>query len=323
MKQYILTITLNPAIDKSILIPGFSIGSEYRADAVSYSAGGKGVNVSRALKVLGVPAIATGILAGAQGSYLSQSLDREKIPNDFCFTGGFTRTNTTIIEPHTGVATRVLEPGPWVDKRSVKAFLAKYLKLLAHCRMAVLSGSLSPGIPSDFYAILIALAKKRNIPALLDTSGIPLKHGIKAGPFMCKPNLQEARFLLGHHVGPARLGAALHRLREVSGSQIVSITCGSLGAAICDDRGMLRGVPEKVGHANCVGCGDVFIAGFIASFLRRDCLRDNLRFAIACGTANSLDLVPGFFRKADALKIFKKVRILPFGHNTHHKRAFS
>jgi 1-phosphofructokinase family hexose kinase len=311
MRAYVLTITLNPAIDKSTLIPNFAIGKDFRAKVVFCSAGGKGINVARVLKALGIPTIASGILAGSSGQYIHQHLNHERISNDFCFIAGQTRTNVTIIDPHAGTATRVLEAGPWVSQGSLRAFLVKYRMLLTQSRLVVFSGSLSPGIPENFYATLISMARKQNIPAILDTSGIPLKLGVKARPFMVKPNLQEAQYLLGQRITPARIAGAVRTLYHNSGSDIVSITRGSLGAVIFDGNEMLQGIPEKIGHKNLVGCGDAFIAGFVASFLRHKPLQDSLRLAIACGTANMLELNPGFLKKRDIRKLLKKVRILP------------
>jgi len=293
MRFYILTITLNPAIDKTVVIPKFKIGHDFREKALSVSAGGKGINVSRVLSRLKCPTVAGGFLGGPNGDYINNHLKRENIKSAFSPVSRNTRTSLTIIDPTSGKITRVLERGPMVNKKELNVFRKHYCALLARASCVVISGRNIPGAPSSFYATLIRIAAKRKLFTLLDTSGQPYHEGLKSQPCMIKPNLAECEQVLGKKVKSLEMIKwAAQRLYQ-RGIRTVAITMGSQGALVYNGEKMLLVKPPKVQGKNPVGCGDAFIAGFLASRRKGETFEKSARLAVACGTANVLSINPG------------------------------
>ncbi|MBD3263971.1 MAG: hexose kinase, partial [Candidatus Omnitrophica bacterium] len=268
MKPLVLTVTLNPAIDKTVVIPHFSKGKDFRERSLSVSPGGKGINVSRSLNSLGIKNIATGLLGGHDGNYILNELKKEKIKNKFLKIRENTRTSLTIIDPADKTLTRVMERGPLVTKKELDEFKKIFADLLKKACFVVLSGRSIPGASEHFYSVLIKMAKQKNIPAILDTSGTPYLKGIENKPFMIKPNLKEAEFITGKELKtPADIKKAALKLRQ-NGIKIVTISMGSKGALVWDGERMIMGTPPRVKRKSPVGCGDSFIAGFLSSYLR-------------------------------------------------------
>ena len=280
MSGRILTVSLNPAIDKTI--------SGKRA---CLSAGGKGVNVSRALKILGVKNLATGLIGGKNGDRIASLFKKEKIKNDFFRIKKETRTNLTVIGPAGGKISRTIEKGPQVTAAEFAGFKKKFRSLLKDCRFVVFSGANANGLPDSAYAELIRIAARRGIKAALDTRDAPLVRGLKVRPFLVKPNLEEAECIKGR------------------GVNISLITLGPGGAIAFGGRRVIFAKPPRLKAVNDVGCGDAFLAGFIAYYLKGKDLKDCLRAATAAGAANALSLRPGAFKKSDFEKLTKKVKI--------------
>jgi tagatose 6-phosphate kinase len=309
MKTYILTITLNPAVDKTVKVSNFKIGKDFREEGIFVSAGGKGINISRVLKYLGLPTVASGFLGGASGEYIKQQLDKEGIKYDFCPIEGDTRTSLTIIDSSLNTITRVLERGPQITKKEQNTFRKKFLNLLKKCQYVTLSGRNIPGAPDSFYGELIRIAKKKNIISVFDTSGKAYELGLKEKPFMIKPNLKEAEQVIGKKLNSLlKIKEAAYRFHKY-GIKIVAITMGSRGAIVSNESQMLLAIPPKVKRKNPVGCGDAFIAGFIASLAHNKSLAECVRMAVACGAANALSINPGFIKQRTVKEIFKKIKL--------------
>src|SRR5947207_1754350 len=151
----ILTVTLNAAIDRTIAVPNFRLGHRHRAVEARTFAGGKGVNVARALKLLGRPVIATGLAGGATGSRIVESLAEESILNDFTRIEGESRTNLAVVDPTSGEQTEINERGPEVAAHEVDRFVEKLLYLAQGATLCVLAGSIPPGVDPGVYARLI------------------------------------------------------------------------------------------------------------------------------------------------------------------------
>jgi 1-phosphofructokinase family hexose kinase len=309
MKSYILTVTLNPAIDKTVIVPNFKVGHDFREQALAVSAGGKGINVSRVLKRLGVTSIASGFLGGSNGIYIREQLDKEKINHDFCAAKGNTRVSLTVIDPALNTITRVLERGESVSKKELNAFGRKFFSLLKYCRGVVLSGRNIPGASIPFYSELISAAKNKGIISVFDTSGKAYEAGLKKKPFMIKPNLAESEQVLGQSL------SSLSKIKQAAksfynrGIKIVAITMGSKGVVAFDGKQMLLASPPKVERKSPVGCGDAFIGGFISSYIGKRSFSNSIKMAVACGAANVLSLNPGFISLPTVKKIFKQINL--------------
>jgi len=309
MNKKVLTVTLNPAIDKTVTVPNFKTGRDFREQALFLSAGGKGINVSRVLKFLGTPTIATGFIGGSDGDYITMRLDKERIKHDFCFIGENTRTSLTIIDPSHNTITRILERGPSITRFELNKFKRKFFKLTRQCRVVIFSGRNIPGAPDYFYEELIEIAKKNNIFTVFDTSGKPYELGLQAKPSMIKPNLKEAEQLLYRKIFLlSEAKQAVYQLHK-RGIPLVALTMGSRGAIVSNGKEMIQAIPPKIKRKSPVGCGDAFIGGFIASYVRNKSLGESVRMAVSCGAANALSINPGFINKTKVKKLFKQVKI--------------
>jgi len=293
--KYILTVTLNPAIDKTVKVPAFTIGQEHREEALSLSAGGKGLNVSRTLKLLGIRTLATGIAGGSAGDFISGELDKEGISNDFLKTKRQTRTNLTVIDTCSGKITRVIERGPDVNASIFGSFKDKFGRLLKNASFVIFSGSNAYGLADDSYAELILMAKKKGVPAALDTSGKPLIAGLRAGPDIVKPNLEEAEYALGKKLDTVKkIKQAVMSLRE-KGAGMGLITMGAKGSVGYDGHELVYIALSPIEYVNDVGCGDAFLAAFIVSRIRGMSFAESLAAATRIGTLSALTEKPGAF----------------------------
>jgi len=312
MHARILTVTLNPALDKTVFVPGFCAGREFRAARAAVTAGGKGINVSRALARLGVPTLATGLIGGGSGDEVADRLKAEGIAHRFFPVRGETRTNLTIVDPESGRVTRIVERGPAVSARERTGFKRYFASLLEGSSLAVFSGSLPAGVPDGFYRDLIRMTNKRKIRAVLDTSGGAFLAGLAGRPFMIKPNREEATAVLGMRFGSrAKAARAVRRLHE-RGIEIVCISLGRDGAFVSRAGDEFLAAPPPVRHGRRVGCGDAFLAGFLSVWCRRHDLREAARIASAAGAANALAGQPGDIEPAVVRKFARRVRLEPW-----------
>jgi len=194
----IITVTLNAAIDKSLSVPNFQLGRRHRTVEQRTMAGGKGVNIARALKALGQPVIATGLAGGATGTHIVEQLTEEAILNDFVRIRDESRTNTSVLDPTNGEQTEVNERGPAVSEREVELFHDKLLYLARGAAIVVLAGSLPREVEPDLYATLIRELHKLGVTTVIDADGDPLTHAVRAEPDVVSPNVSEAEELVGH-----------------------------------------------------------------------------------------------------------------------------
>ncbi len=305
----VLTVTLNPAIDKIIWVKNFSIGKDFRADHISLSAGGKGLNVSRALKSLGQKSNATGFLAGASGQWIASELHNEKIDCDFLTIPGQTRTNLTILDSKTKKITRLLGTGPAVDFSDWKKFKSKFTALIKNCYHVIFSGSQAAGLHESCYAELISIARRKGIKTVLDTSGKPLLLGLKAKPFMVKPNLEEAQSIVGYQLNSTdRIKKAIKYFHGF-GIENVIISLGEKGAMASDGETILRAIAPKILLKNNVGCGDALAGGFIYADACRYDFATSFRYSVACSCANLLSVQPGSLQRKDTERLLGKIII--------------
>ncbi|MFH0771518.1 MAG: 1-phosphofructokinase family hexose kinase [Candidatus Omnitrophota bacterium] len=309
MKKLVLTVTLNPAIDRTLKISNFRAGRDFYAEAPNLSAGGKGINVSRALRILGSNTLATGLLGGSNGDYIKRKLEIEAINNDFLRIEKETRVNFAVIDPAGGKTTRIIERGPLVSSVEIRRLRRKILILLKECAYVVFSGSKADGFPDSFYAELIEIANEKKVKTVVDTRGKPLLEAIKAKPFLIKPNLEEMEYIMKRKLRTlSGIRAAAQSILS-RGVKIALITMSSSGAVAACGEEILFAVPPVLRRANIVGCGDAFIAGFIYSYSRGENFRDCVRMASAAGAANALAIQPCALRKKDVDSIVKRVKM--------------
>ena len=236
----IVTVTLNAAFARTITVPNFQRGQRHRASAGLPLAGGKGINVARALKTLGVPVVATGMAGGQAGLRIIERLTGEAILNDFVRIEGESGTSTAVVDPTSNTHTEINEWGPSVRPEELEILREKLAYLSQGAELVVFAGSLPRGVGDDLYAELIHELARHQVPAVLDSEGEPLRYGVQAEPFLVSPNQAEAEALVGqefHDDEDFQLG--LDEIADL-GARNVLITCETGCSALLRD-GKRRG----------------------------------------------------------------------------------
>lgn len=287
----ILAITLNTAIDKVYAVDNFTVGGVFRPREMTATAGGKGLNVARVAHLLEAAIIATGFLGGGNGSFIEKQVRETGIEAAFVHIAGESRICINITDQKNSISTEVLEPGPVISPQEQEDFLRHYRQLLTQCKVVTASGSLPQGVPSDFYRTLIEIAVAQKVPFILDSSGEALEQGVKANPYMIKPNQEEVQRLarLDNESDPlplAELAGALQRLQRGG----IVMPCISLGKEGC-----LAALPDGIYHfygpplqvVNPVGSGDAFVAGCAVGLTRGMNSPDVIKLGMASGMANT------------------------------------
>jgi 1-phosphofructokinase/tagatose 6-phosphate kinase len=308
----ILTVTLNAAIDRTVAVPNFRLGQRHRAVEARTVAGGKGVNVARALKLLGRPVIATGLAGGPTGSRILERLAEESILNDFTWIEGDSRTNLAVIDPTSGEQTEINERGPEVTPEEVDRFVEKLLYLAKGARICVLAGSLPPGTEPDVYARLIAELKGLGVLCLLDTDSDPMRAGLRAGPAVVAPNVAEAEEVVDHEFNdPDDFALGLGGLIEMGASEAV-ITSESGCMAIVGEGSERRRYEVRVEHLEpvaAVGSGDSFVGGYVAARYEGASPEECLAFGVACGAESTQHFGAGSLDARDAERLLSRVEV--------------
>jgi len=299
----ILTVTLNPAIDRLVDVSGFRVEEDNRCSGGTSFAGGKGINVSRALRALGLKSVTAGFAGGANGQNLLRDLLLEGLEHNFVFIQGETRLNLTVRDAKNGKITRVIDAGPSINLKDLSSFRDKFKRLAKTNHWVVLSGRNIEGTPQHFYQELVATARKERAKVILDVSGNDLKIAIKAKPFLLKINGKEAEFIVKK---PLRV--TLKKLLDL-GAENVIISLGDKGAVATDGKVFYEVTCPKVKAVNAVGCGDAMTAGFIYGYTPGEDFLEGLVSGVAAGTASCLIAKPGELKAVDFKRIISKVRV--------------
>jgi 1-phosphofructokinase family hexose kinase len=282
----IYTLTLNPALDRELTVSKIVFDDVLRANILRVDYGGKGFNVSRALKALGAESVALGFVGGRTGQRISDGLYKLGICTDFIEVDGETRTNFSIISESQPNHIKVNEPGPIITSKEEKALLEKVATLAKADDWWVLSGSLSPGVSPTIYAEIIKIVQEAGAKAILDTSGPPLRHGCLAGPFLVKPNATEAVELTGIKQITTQSRAVAEVIHAMGVSHVM-ISMGKAGAIFSDgDRLWLASSPD-IEVRNRIGAGDSSVAGLVWGLTQKMDWPDVLKWSMACGTATA------------------------------------
>ena len=308
----IVTVTLNAAIDRTLTVPNFQLGHRHRASQGLTLAGGKGINVARALKRLDVPVVATGLAGGRTGTRIVEELTSEAILNDFVRIADESRTSSAVVDPTAGTYTEINEWGPYVEPDELAMLLEKISYLARGADMVVFAGTLPRGVEDSFYAEAIRDLNRRNVPAVLDSEGPPLRLGVEAEAFLVTPNQREAEGLVGQEFGDDEdYTMALDRIADM-GARNVLITSDtrSFGLFRADrKRTSFRADAPNVEPVSAVGSGDVLLAAFLAARLAEKPLEEALRAAVAAGAASTLEVGAGRFEPREASKLQSSVDV--------------
>jgi 1-phosphofructokinase family hexose kinase len=294
----IVTVTMNAALDRTLTVPNFQRGQRHRASSGLTLAGGKGINVARALKRLDVPVVATGLAGGRTGTRVVEELTGEAILNDFVRIADESRTSTAVVDPTGTTYTEINEWGPAVAPEELEFLLEKLHYLARGADVVVFAGSLPRGVDDGFYAEAIRDLNKRKLQTVLDSEGEPLRLGAAAEPFLVSPNQREAESLVGQefHEEPDFI-QALDDIAELGARNVLITQESGCFALFREDRTVkrLQAVAPRVEPISTVGSGDVLLAGFLAARYSDKPLEDALRSAVAAGAASTLEIGAGRF----------------------------
>ncbi len=287
----IVTVTLNAAIDRTLAVPNLRLGRRHRAVDTTSMAGGKGVNVARALKALGRPVLATGLAGGPTGTLIAEQLSGEAILNDFVRIASESRTSTAIIDPASGEQTEVNERGPSVTDDELELFVEKLLYAVRGASLCVFAGSLPHGAEPTLYARLVAEVRRLGVDTVLDAEGEPLRLGTRAEPSAVTPNEVEAEELVGNEFADDddRV-AAVRQIAELGAREAVMTLASGCIALVGEepDRRVYRVRLDQLEEpVSTVGSGDAFLAGFAAARYAGEDAEECLRFAVACGAEST------------------------------------
>lgn len=281
----IATVTLNPAIDKSVAVRGFEIGKTNRGTVERLDAGGKGINVARALQRWGFEVCALGLLAGNNGRFILDALVAEGIPSDFVIVPGETRVNLKIHDPVRGTETELNEPGFRVAAEHLQELKRKIQDYALKCKVMVFSGSLPPDVPPAIFTEMIRIAKSHGAKCFLDTTGPGLEKGLAAGPFLIKPNRAEVEDLLKGAFRTQRGLVEAARALIRMGSEQVVISLGAEGAVGVTKDEALFARPPAVKVRSSVGAGDTMVAAMAHAAVEVMPFRQAFRMAVAASAA--------------------------------------
>lgn len=289
MDRYILTVSMNAAVDIAYVIDGFAAGKINTVRELHRVAGGKANNCARVLVgALGQRVLATGFAGGFAGRFIQDDLRARGIEADYEETHGENRSCFAIVDPGTGEVSEIREKGPTLTANDCDRLRKRYERLLSGASLAVISGSLPPGVPVEMNGILAGIARRCGIPAILDVAGPALQQALSAQPFLVKPNEEELEQWAGRPL-PTRADVleAAHALRA-AGPENVIVSLGMHGALAVTTGGTWYAVPPVVEAANTVGSGDSLVAGFASGVADGLAWEEVVRLAVACGTANAM-----------------------------------
>jgi 1-phosphofructokinase/tagatose 6-phosphate kinase len=286
----IITVTLNAALDKTLEVPNFTPGRRHRTVAQTTMPGGKGVNIARAIRRLGQPVIAAGLVGGATGTRILEALSDESILSAFVHIREESRTSTAVIDPTTGLQTEINERGPEVSAQELELFRDKLLYLAQGASMCVFAGSLPRGVDTGVYGELIAEVRRLGVTTVLDTDGEPLRLGVRAEPDVVTPNELESEELVGHEFtnDDDRAEAVVEVTRLGAREAIMTVPDGCYARVLDNGASALWRVSvEEQEPRSTIGAGDAFLAGYVASRYAGSSAVESLRFAVACGAEST------------------------------------
>ncbi len=301
----IITVTLNPTIDKSTVVDEIVPDQKIRCEKPKYEPGGGGINVSRALKKLGGESIATFLAGGHIGNFFIELLQKENSSNKPFFIKDQTRENLILFDKSTNNQYRFGMEGPDVTEDEWKGFL-NTIEKINDIDYIVGSGSLSPGVPVDFYARLGKIAKDKKAKYILDTSGEALSHALSEGVFLFKPNLGELASLTG--LKDLNKQMVEEKALEILHSQNCEAIVVSLGpdGALLVSKNITEHIPSpKVERKSTVGAGDSMVAGMVFILSQNKTLQEAARYGVACGTAATMNPGTELCKKEDVENLYK------------------
>lgn len=294
----ILIISLSPAWQRTLFFETFLPGKVNRATRVIESASGKGVNVARVVKTLGVPACLLSVAGGHRGKLFQQALNTEDLAAHVVPIKGETRLCQTLIS--NGLITEVVEEAAGLSPREMRTFLACFTSAVKRASMVVLSGSVPKACGDDILARLARISRTQGVPVLADTQGAQLLNLMKERPDLVKINRAE----LAEATGQATLAGGTKELMR-RGAGLVVISDGARAVTAVAGSKSWKVMPPAITAINPIGSGDAMLAGLAAGMAEGHILTSALELGVACGAANALTEMPGVVKIKDITRLMR------------------
>ncbi|GAA4318794.1 1-phosphofructokinase family hexose kinase [Flaviaesturariibacter amylovorans] len=302
----IVTLTFNPAVDKTTTADRLIPEKKLRCSPPTLEAGGGGINISKALHELGAESTALFPAGGPNGQVLERLLRDRGIRHVAVPVSGDTRESFTVNEAATNGQYRFILPGGALSEAEIEALFAALAALAPQPTWVIASGSLPPGAPEDLFGRLSAHCRRLGARFIVDTSGAPLQRALEEGVFLLKPNLSELSALAGREY--VELQDVEAAAREVIGSgrcPVLIVSMGPAGALAISKEATYRVPAPVVRKQSTVGAGDSMIAGITYMLQRGEPLLTAVRFGVACGTAATMNPGSQLFKKDDAWRLYE------------------
>lgn len=304
----IVTITMNPAIDKSSSVDHVVAEHKLYCTPPRFEPGGGGINVSRAIKKLGGDSHAVYPCGGATGETLKLLLDQEGLRHTAVRIKDWSRENLIVLEEATGQQYRFGMPGPQMEEREWQECLDELFSSNPAPDYVVASGSLPPGVPDDFYARIAKLGRTHGSKVIVDTAGEPLRLALREGVYLIKPNIREFREFVG--AGSEEEPAVLEMAQKIIADglcEVISISLGAAGVTMISKAGVERMHPPTVPIISKVGAGDSMVAGTVLALARGEGVHEAVRFGVAAGTAAVMTPGTELCRREDAERLYRQM----------------
>jgi 6-phosphofructokinase 2 len=306
----ILTLTINPAIDRTVTVDKLVFEDRgYILDRAEV-AGGRGINASQVLSAFGAKTLALLASGGPAGERMEKSLAEMGFPFEAVPVASESRINLTISDKQ-GLTVKLNEVGAPLQPGEIKSIRNLVEARLDKAHWLMICGSMQPGVPPHLYCELIGLAQRRGVKTLLDTDGEALQHALEAKPTVITPNQHEAERLLGRAlITHTQCREAVERI-QCMGPESVILSLGSRGALGSSSEGILEALPPRVDSLCPIGAGDALAAAFVWSRDKGKTFAESLRWGVAAGTATAA--LPGikFPTLQQARAIYKRVEVRP------------
>ncbi|MFZ3150942.1 MAG: 1-phosphofructokinase family hexose kinase [Anaerolineaceae bacterium] len=305
----IISLTANPTVDRTLHVPQLRFNEILRTHNVRVDWGGKGFNVSRALRILGQDTLALAWVGGGAGKMVEDGLNKLGIQTDFVWVKEETRTNTVAQEEDGEWYIRLNEPGPHIPPEAVQELLDKALSYANQDDIWVVSGSLPQGVADDFYAQLIHLLKEKGVRVFFDANDTALKLGLAEAPYLVNPDISETEGYVGFPIKNYEDAkrAALPFLRL--GIQYVGLSIGGLGLLLASQHEMILATPPKVAVKNVTGAGDSLMAGMVYGFFQGLPLAEVTRWGAAFAAVALSSEALSQISQADVLAMLPRVDV--------------
>ncbi|MVT08722.1 1-phosphofructokinase family hexose kinase [Chitinophaga tropicalis] len=302
----ILTITMNPAIDKSSVLDKMIPEKKLRCGQAFVEAGGGGINVSKAIKELGGESCALFPAGGLNGKLLQQLLCHAGIPSSVIGIGGETRENFTITEQSSGLQYRFVLPGPVLQGEETARCLQTITSMAPVPDIIVASGSLPPGVPDDFLAKLARYCKTEGLRLIVDTSGHPLQLAVRESIYLLKPNLTELCSLSGRsYLELDEVANVARGIIKQGYCEVMIVSMGPAGAMLVTADASEIITAPIVKRQSTVGAGDSMVAGITWMLDNGHSLYEAARFGVACGTAATMNPGTQLFKREDVYRLYQ------------------